>query len=240
MLPRVARVRVEVGRNRAVVREDIVLPRGEWQAGDLALYVAFGAPGPPLAMDARIASAPEGWETAPEAVDRPEARPVAPERERDAGDAVALETAFRHPTSSQLLLGPPQMAGVVARVRDSDLRRALASTDAAVLQLRSLLVPSGADARGARDLVVRLGISGALPLTLTRIEVVSLGPDAPLRGAEANLCGPEADARPLAVALAEPISAAGSRGSAPTTPAPTSPLAVVRHASDDLCIRWWQ
>ena len=58
--------------------------------------------------------------------------------------------------------------------------------------------------------------------------------------AEANLCGPEAEGLPLAVSVIpkaeRPLSPAPawSGGVGPIVPA-----MAVRHASDDLCIRWW-
>ena len=52
-------------------------------------------------------------------------------------------------------------------------------------------------------------------------------------GAEARLCGPEADPYPLAVSVLP-------KGSRPVDrPAPVAPVLSVRHASDDLCIRFW-
>src|SRR5580693_3798520 len=54
MLPSVARVRVEAACDRLLVMEDVNLPRGDWVSGGLDLYVAFGAPGVPIAMDAQI------------------------------------------------------------------------------------------------------------------------------------------------------------------------------------------
>src|SRR5581483_5735357 len=78
MLPTVARVRVEAGRDRVVVVEEVNLPRGEWQSGSIDLYVAFGAPGTPGAVDAHLAAVPNG---------SLEARPD------DPGEAVAVEPA---------------------------------------------------------------------------------------------------------------------------------------------------
>jgi hypothetical protein len=60
MLPSIARVRVEAARDRVVVLEEVNLPRGDWQSGGLDLFVAFGAPGTPVAVDAKLAPVPVG------------------------------------------------------------------------------------------------------------------------------------------------------------------------------------
>jgi hypothetical protein len=220
MLPSLARVRIEAARDRVVVIEDVNLPRGDWQSGGLDLYVAFGAPGTPVAVDARLVSVPTGALEA---------------RVEDTGDPVTVEPAVRHTPSTQLLLGRPTMAGVAIHVKEADLRRAYAASDLAALRIRSLLEPPSADAQGARDVVVRLGIAGALPLTLGRVQVVSAEPQPWITRAEAHLCGPGADPSPLAVALTP-------RPASPppfTSPPPIAPILAIRHASDDLCVRWW-
>jgi hypothetical protein len=230
MLPSVARVRVEAARDRVLVVEEVNLPRGEWTSGGLDLYVAFGSPGTPSAVDARLVAVPP---------DAPEPRPD------DAGEFVAIEASARRTPAAQLLLGPPQMAGVVVHVKEAELRRAYAASDLAALRVRSLVSPPAVDSRGARDVVVRLGIAGDVPLTLERVQVVSLEGRGWITRAEATLCGPEAEALPLAVALApkaerpadEEPAADGGRG--PPRTAPIAPVTAVRHASDDLCIRWW-
>jgi hypothetical protein len=222
MLPSVGRVRVEVARDRTLVHEEINLPRGEWQAGGLDLYVAFGSPGMPVALDARLVAAPPG---------------ALESRWEDAGEAVSVEPAVHHTASSQLLLGPPQMAGVVVRLKDADLRRTYAASDLAGLRLRSLLAPPAPDAHGERELVVRLGIAGGNPLTIGRVQVVSLEAQPWITRAEAALCGPDADDWPLAVALLP--NPAEREPAAPAPSAPIAPAMALRHASDDLCIRWW-
>jgi hypothetical protein len=218
MLPTVARVRVEAARDRVVVVHEINLPRGDWRAGGLDLYVAFGSPGTPIAIDAHLATVPVGSLEA---------------RADDAGEVVTVEPAIRHATNSQLLLGRATMAGVVVRVRESQLQASYALNDLAALRIRSLLVPPAADGSGARDLVLRLGAVGGQPLTLGKVQLVSLESKAWITRVEAKLCGPEADAWPLSVVLTPkpPESAAG----APTI----APAMAVRHGSDDLCVRWW-
>jgi hypothetical protein len=221
MLPRVGRVRVEAARDRVVIVEDVQLPRGDWQSGGLDLYIAFGSPGTPVAVDARImVPSPGGLDARPE----------------EAGDPVAVEHAPRRTAASQPLLGKPQMAGVIAHVKEPQLRRAFAIADAAVLRLRTLLMAPSADATGARDVVVRLGVSSGQPLTLGRIQVASLEAEPWITRAEATLCGPDAIPGDLTVALAGKGPLAGAPAAHVTTIAPEF---AVRHPTDDLCIRWW-
>lgn len=219
MLASVSRVRVEVAHDRAVVIEDVSLPRGDWTAGALDLYTAFGSPGTPIAVDARLYALPEG-----------QAEP----RADDAGDPVGVEPAIRHTPSSQLLLGRPTMAGVVLHVGSDVLRRAYGAAGVALLRIRSLLEPPARDETGGQSVVVRLGVAGGLPLTLGKVQVVSLEPKAGIQRAEATLCGPDADARPLSVSVTPRLP------DAPWwAPATIAPPMATRHASDDLCVRWW-
>jgi len=219
MLPSVARVRVEAARDHVVVLEEVNLPRGDWESGGLDLFVAFGAPGTPVALDARLAPVPGG---SPET------------RADDAGEALPVEMAVRHLPSTQLLLGRPTMAGVVVHVKDAQLRHAYASSDVVALRIRSLLSPPAVDASGARDLVVRLGFAAGQPIALEKVQVVSAEPTPWITRAEATLCGPEADPWPLSLTLL-PRPAESVPPSAPTI----APAMAVRHASDDLRIRWW-
>jgi len=223
MLPSVARVRVEAARDRVIVIEELNLPRGEWRSGGLDPYVAFGVPGPPIAVDAHLVAAP------PDSLEA---------RADDPGDTLMVEPAVRRTPGAQLLLGRPQMAGVVIHIRESDLRRAYATSDLASLRLRSLLPPPAADSRGARDVVVRLGNAGDLPLTLLRVQVLSVEARPWITRARATLCGPEADERPLSLTLL-PKAAASGQGAEAWSDAPIAPVLSVRHATDDLCIRWW-
>ncbi len=217
MLPSIARVRVEPARDRIVVVEDVELPRGDWQSGPVDVYVAFGAPGTPMAFDAHLFSAPAEGDAAPS----------------DAGDRVTTEGAVRRDSTSPVVLGRPQMAGIVVRLRESQLRRAFDAGDAAILRLRSLLRPEGTDGAGARDAVVRLGTADGLPLTLRRVEVAAPEGQAPVTRAQAMLCGADDDADPwpLAVILAP--------GAPPAFHPVIAPEAATRRPSDDLCIRWW-
>jgi hypothetical protein len=219
MLPSIARVRIEAARDRVVVLEEIALPRGDWTSGGLDLYAAFGAPGTPVAVDARLLPVPDGQLES---------------RLEDVGEPVTVEPAVRHLASSQLLLGRPSMAGVLIHIKDAQLRAVYEDGDVGSLRIRSLLSPPVADAKGARDVVVRLGIDGGLPLTLAKVQVVSAEPQPWITRAEATLCGPEADPYPLSVSvLPKPEGA-------PAWPPPTvAPAFATRHPSDDLCVRWW-
>jgi hypothetical protein len=236
MLPSVARVRVEAARDRVVVVEEVNLPRGDWRAGGLDLYVAFGAPGTPAAIDARLLTVPAD-SIDPQGESVPSAHAPASD---DSGEALVVEPAVRRMPTAQLLLGRPQMAGAVVHIKEADLRHAYGASDLAAVRIRTLLSPPAADLRGERDVVVRLGIVGDLPLTLGRVQVVSLEGPGWIARAEANLCGPEAEGLPLAVSVIpkaeRPLSPAPawSGGVGPIVPA-----MAVRHASDDLCIRWW-
>lgn len=220
MLPSVSRVRVEAARDRVVVLEEVTFPRGDWVSGGLDLHVAFGAPGTPLAVDAQIAGG------AGEA------------RAEDPAEPATVEPVQGRIAFAQPLLGKPNVAGVVVHVKESQLRRAYASSEVATLRIRSLLAPPAADPTGKRDVVVRLGAPGGTPLALGRIQVVSLEQGAWIKRAEASLCGTEADPWPLSVTvLPKPPAGQGTAGGAWT--ATIAPVMAVRHASDDLCIRWW-
>jgi hypothetical protein len=219
MLPRVARVRVEAARDHVVLVEEVNLARGDWQDGGLDLYVAFGAPGTPIAVEARLVPVASG---------------VLEARLDDPGEVVPVEAAVRRAPGTTPLLGRPQMAGVIVHAKDSALRRALSASDVAALRIRSLLRAPSAGADGARTLVVRLGIASGLPMALGRVQVVSMEREPWITRAVSTLCGPDADPWPLSTALLP--RAAGRKTDEPPSIAPEM---AVRHATDDLCIRWW-
>jgi hypothetical protein len=212
------RIRLETTRDHVVVVLDANVPRGDWQGGDVLLYVAFGAPGAPRAMDARLYAAPEG------AKDPPADAPSEP---------IVLDRATRRPSNVPLLLGSSSMAGVVLKVTEASFRRAVGPSGVARIRLRALHDLPEKDARSSREVIVRLGTRGGEPLALGRIEVASLEATPWLTRADARLCGPEADPYPLAVSvlpkMLRPIE----------WPLPASPVLSVRHATDDLCIRFW-
>lgn len=218
MLPSVARVRVEVLQDDVLIVEDVNLPRGEYERGPLDFYVAFGAPGPPSAIDAHLVPVLDG------AVEASDATP---------GEKLATTRAPRRPSTAHPLLGRDTMTGIVVHVPPASFARALAPGNMAALRLRSVVRWSDADVDGARGLVVRLGASRGTPLTLGRI-VVTHRPGAPaVVRAEARLCGPDAESRPLAVRVSG--RARPSDGGEP----PIAPVLAVRHATDDLCLRLW-
>jgi hypothetical protein len=219
MLPSLARIRFEVGRDHVLVVEEVNLPRGEWRGGDLDFYVAYGAPGVPQAFDAHLVTVADG------ALEPADA---------DAGERLEVDRAPRRPASAHVLLGRPQMAGAVVHVREAQLRRALAPGGMGALRLRSLLALPPEDARGGREVVARLGMSGGTPLTLGRLQLVAKEGAAPIARVEAHLCGAEADPYPLAIALTPKPAVVVQ-----VHPAPVAPVLAVRHASDDLCVRFF-
>jgi hypothetical protein len=218
MLPSVAHVRLGVTRAHVVLEEDVDLPRGDWRSGDLDLCVAFGAPGAPRAFDARVLAVPDG------------ALDPAP---GDVGVRVTAERSARCPERARVLLGSPQMAGVVVHVPEGVLWKAVAPGRMAVLRLRSVIALPDEDARTGREIVLRLGESRGVPITLGTLSVASEDDALRVAGASAHLCGPDSDPWPLAVAL-EPRPAAP-----PPSPRPIAPVLAVRHATDDLCMRFW-
>ena len=212
-------MRLEVARDRVLVIEDINLPRGTWRSGDLDLFVAFGAPGAPEAIDAHLLSVKDGALEAPA---------------DDAGDPIDTERAPRRPTSAQPLIGPITMAGVILHVKEASFRRATDDGAMAAVRVRSILAQPADDARGGREIVVRLGASAGTPLTLGRVQIAATDPKWLLR-AEARLCGADADPWPLAITLVPKPAQTAPR----TPPLPIAPVLSVRHASDDLCVRFW-
>ena len=219
MLPSIARVRLEVLKGQLVVIEEVNLPTGEWKGEPLDFYVAFGSPGAPRAIDAHLVPVGDGA--------------LEPE-EDDAGEALALDRAPRRPVSAHALIGKDAMAGIVVHVKREALTKAFAPGNMAALRLRTVLDLPEEDSLGARGVVVRLGASRGTPLTLGRISLLArAGAPAPTR-AEAHLCGTEADLTPLAIAVA-PKPSALVTGSMPTI----APVLAVRHATDDLCVRFW-
>jgi hypothetical protein len=221
-LATLSRVRIEVARDRLVLTEDVTLPRGDWEKGDLDLYVAFGAPGAPKAFDAHLLPLDSEDAEAPLGV---------------VGDPVATERAPHRPVSANLLLGPPSMAGEILHVKEAAYVRALAKSNLAVVRIRQLLDLPTEDAQTGRELVVRLGAPGGLPITLGRAELVSLEARPWVTRADAHLCGAEADGWPLAIPISPPPGSKGASGG--DTRGRISPRMALRHASDDLCVRFW-
>lgn len=219
MLPSIPRVRVDVLDRKLVVVEEVNLPRGEWKTEALDFYVAFGAPGAPRAIDAQLVAVGDG------ALEPDDADP---------GEALTVDRAPRRPPNAHPLLGRDTMAGVVVHVKREALARALTAGNMAALRIRSALDLPEEDAAGGRGVVVRLGASRGTPLTLGRVLLVAKPGALSASRAEARLCGPDADPNLLAIAVVP---------KPPPPPPPATPLIApvlaVRHASDDLCIRFW-
>lgn len=214
MLPSVPRVRVVVNKDQVLVVEEINLPRGEWKGEPLDLYVAFGAPGMPRAVDVHLVSVGDGS--------------LEPEDD-DAGDLVSYDRAPRRPATAHPLLGRETMAGIVVHLKQDALSRALRPGNMAALRVRSTYGMPAVDPSGGREVLVRLGASRGTPLTLGRITLAPSS-DVSLSRAEARLCGPDADAHPLAITLSPQATSAKDA---------IAPVLAVRHASDDLCVRFW-
>lgn len=213
-LPVVTRVRVEAGREATVVTEEVTFAKGEWLSGDIDAYVAFGGPGVPRAFDVHLLSADAGG-------------PLA----TDVGEVVVTERAPRRPATARVLIGRETSAGEVLHLHEPALRRAFARAGSAAIRIRTMLGPIEADASGGREVLVRLGVFGGTPISVVRVELVALD-GRPFSGpSEARLCGAEADPYPISVHVVP-----GPR--VVRYPAPGEPGLAVRHAGDDLCVRY--
>lgn len=209
MLPSVARVRIDVTKTAVVVVEEVLVPKGEWKGDALDFYVAFGGPGVPRAFDAHLVPVADG---------------ALEPNDDDAGEVLASDRAPRRPPTAYPLLGKDVMAGVVLHLKKESLAKAFTPGAMAALRLRTVLEMPEDDPSGGKSVLVRLGASRGTPLTLGRIVVSAVA------RAEARLCGADADATPLAI-LPRPKDP-------PTTPR-IAPILAVRHATDDLCVRFF-
>ena len=221
MLPSIARIRIDVLKTQVLIVHEVNLPRGEWKNDALDFYVAFGAPGAPRAIDAQLVALGDG---------------VLEPDDADAGEALPLERAPHRPASAHPLLGKDAMAGIVIHVKRESLARALAPGNMATLRIRTALDLPEEDASGARGVVARLGASRGTPLTLGRLMLSAKAGGGPVARVDAHLCGPDAETAQLAIAVTP------RPPPAPTTSPPTPPIApvlAVRHAADDLCVRFW-
>lgn len=223
MLPSIPRVKIDVLKSQLVVIEEVNLPRGEWKNEALDFYVAFGAPGAPRAIDARLVPVADGA--------------LEPDDD-DAGEALVVDRVPHRPSSAHPLLGRDSMAGVVVHLKRESIAKALAPGNMAALRIRTALELPEEDSGGARGVVVRLGASRGTPLTLGRLTLATKAGAPGLARAEAHLCGSEADPTPLAIAIL-PRPSAAQAAQAPPSPPPIAPVLAVRHPSDDLCIRFW-
>jgi hypothetical protein len=160
-LPRVARVRLEVGHDSVLQILDIELDHDAYVKGDRKFWVSFGAPGVPKAVDAHLLSGQESGQ------------------EADAnwgsnGDEIPFEAKPTRPRSANALLGPDRTSGLVFTVKEAPLQAAFAKGPTATLRLRALLPTPDLDSAGQQGVVVRLGTEDA-SYTLGRIEVVGRG-----------------------------------------------------------------
>jgi len=221
--PTLPRIRVEVSKGHVLVIHDVRLGRGDWTSGDFDGFVAFGAPGVPRAVDARLYADTDDDEGPADGAPY---------------DVVPMDRAFRRPSNARLLLGSGAMAGAVLHLREAAFRRATAA-GAARIRIRSLLDLPAPDRETGREVVVRLGAHEGEPYALGAIEVASTEPRPWVTRAAARLCGPEADDWPLAVRIRAALAAAWQPSPAAGTRTPVAPVSSVRHASDDLCVRFW-
>ena len=217
MLPSIPRVKVEVLKAQLVVVEEVNLPRGEWKSEALDFYVAFGAPGAPRAIDARLARGRATARSSPRT---------------EAGEPLVVDRAPASPGLGAPLIGRDSMAGVVVHVKRESLDpRVRAGQHGRASHPHGARSPGGGQPRRAR----RRRPSRRLPRHATHARpplAHRRGRASPMPSrVEARLCGPDADPTPLAIVPA-PHDA-----TAPTPP--IAPVLAVRHASDDLCIRFW-
>jgi hypothetical protein len=219
-LPSIARVRIDVASDHIVAIEEVDIPRGDWHAGELVFYVAFGGPGAPLAFDARLLAVPDG---------------ALEPAESDVGEKLVTDRAAHRPAIAHDLVGAEEMAGMVVHVPEALFRHAVEPGGMAALRLRTLLALPPVDARNGRDVLVRLGHTRTTPLTLGRVNVAATSDGPGIVRAEAHLCGEDADPWPLAIGIGPKPAASELVGSQ----APIAPPLAVRHPNDDLCIRFW-
>lgn len=206
-LPSIGRVFLDVRDEAVVATEDVLLPQGDYKRGTLRLFTAFGGPGVPLAVDARLLP------VAPEALEAPLT---------ESGDKLSVELAPRAPTSANVLLGPSTMAGVVVMVPEGALLRAFSPGRMAVLRLRLLYALPTQESDGMRTVVLRVGSHEREPLTLGLVHVENAS------AARAHFCGTNSEVRPLSVWHARGRYAS----EAPTI----APVMAVRQRDEALCV----
>ncbi len=216
MLPSVGRVAIELRGDQMLVTEDIALPRGDYKNGDLELYVAFGAPGVPQAVDAHLLAVEDGELGADPAA---------------GGERLTVDFAPHAPVSANALVGSASMAGFVVHLREGTFTKALAPGNMAMLRLRSLMAMPALDHTGSRSVIVRLGAPTKEPMPIGRIEIDPK--KSTLEAAAAQLCGPDAETYPLTVWK---VGTTPVRMESKDARAAIAPVLAVRHASDSLCV----
>jgi hypothetical protein len=213
-LPVVARIRVDVAKDRVLVVHEIVMSRGTWAGGDIDVFVAFG-PTLPRALDAHLLA------VAPNA--------SAPDP-NDIGEPLPHETAAHRPSHAHPLLGRSAMAGEVLHIREPAFRRATAGSGQLAIRIRQVLAPPASDAQHAHEIVVRLGMESGPPLAVRHIELSTPESGGWLGSASAQLCGPSADPYSIGFSIAP-------RGIG-LVPMAVDPTSTTRRTTDDLCVRY--
>ncbi len=213
-LPVIARIRVDVAKDRVLVVHEIVIDRGTWAGGDIDLWVSFG-PRLPRAFDAHLLSLP------------PNASAPDP---NDAGEPIPTDKAAHRPTRAHPLLGRSSMAGEVLHIREPAFRRATAASGHLALRLRQVLPPPDGDAQNSHEIAVRLGMEAGTPLTIRHVELSTPELGGWVTAASAQLCGPNADPYVIGFSVAP-------RGVALERMA-VDPTSTTRRSTDDLCVRY--
>jgi hypothetical protein len=213
-LPVIARVRVDVAKDRVLVVHEIVMSRGTWAGGDVDLFVAFG-PTLPRALDAHLLAVAQNA-SAPDP--------------NDAGEPLPHETVSHRPARAHPLLGRSAMAGEVLHIREPAFRRATAGSGQLAIRIRQVLSPPASDAQHAREIVVRLGMESGTPLAVRHVELSTPESGGWLGSASAQLCGPNADTYSIGFSIAP-------RGIS-LVPMAVDPTSTTRRTTDDLCVRY--
>lgn len=213
-LPVIARVRVDVAKDRVLLVHEIVMSRGTWAGGDVDLFVAFG-PTLPRALDAHLLAVAQNA-SAPDP--------------NDTGEPLPHETAPHRPAPAHPLLGRSAMAGEVLHIREPAFRRATAASGQLAIRIRQVLPPPASDPQHAREIVVRLGMESGTPLTVRHIELSTPESGGWLGSASAQLCGPNADPYSIGFSIAP-------RGIG-LVPMAVDPTSTTRRTTDDLCVRY--
>jgi hypothetical protein len=172
LLPVLERVHLEATAQDLLLTEDVRFsPESGVQKEALELFVSFGVPGPPRALDVH----------ALDAVATPTPTPT---------PSLRVEFAPHAPSSANVLFGTAHRAGFVIHV-PAAVAVAGRGSDGFALRMRTLWAMP---ATAPRAVLVRLGAPVKEPVTIARIEYQGPGK------LEARFCGAEsAETRPLSV-----------------------------------------
>jgi len=198
--------------DRVIVDYEFLLDKGDYQSGDLSLYVAYGAPGVPLVFDAHVRASIPASDTLPGFALR---------------EPAVVEPRPRKPPGITWVVGREHQAGAVVRVPASLLKQAW-STGPLVLGLRAVHAVAATN----RDIVVRLGTVDNQPITVQRIDVAG-SPNATARACRTGALGEP-------VILHDLTSGRRLDASDARDPAlyyrRVAPSQLQRAAEDDLCV----